>query len=226
MAELAHSCTLHLPQAFLVAPAHLALDLLFLEFLKGERMFPFPRKDTVTFEEILPDYCMPKCRARCRLFNKFWTATEDLEQQPLPQIRYDCTCTNPYSLMCQSTSKVVCTYWLDKVQEYFKEQQANNPYPFVNITNFNLLIISTAPNRDGTLHYILNPLAHLHDLLTHRAVRNNYALSRIPGGYEILITPSYGNERLMEICRHLQEGVNNLPFRIRITCYPFCQIKN
>ena len=221
-----HSLTLECKEAQLEAPAHLALDIFFLEFLHGERMFPFPRKDTVSFEEILPEYSMPKCRARCRLYNKFWSVTEDLEQQsPLPQIRYDCTCTNPYSLMCQAASKVVCTYWLDKVYEYFEEERANNPYPLVNITNFNLLPISTAPDDDtGRLDYILNPLAPLHDLLTHRAVRNNYAVSSIRGGYEIFITPSYGNNSLMRCCRRVQDNLETFPFRLVVICYPFCKL--
>lgn len=197
-----------------------------MEFLKGERMFPWLRKDTVTLEEVLPDFCMPRTRARCRLFNSFWITTDNLDEQPFPQVRYDCNCDKPHSLMCQSTCKVVVAYWLETVQEYFTAQQAYNPFPFANITNFNFLIISNDRNPDGTLRWIANPLSHLCDLLTHRAVRNHYSVGRIRGGFQVLITPTYGNERLMEICRHLQEGVNNLPFRIRITCYPFCQIKN
>ena len=208
----------------LVAPAHLALDTLFLDFVKGVRMFPYLRMDSITLEEIMPDYCMPKTRARCRLFNSFWAATDDLNRIPFPHVRYDCNCSKPYSLMCQSTSKVVCTYWLDQVQLYFTSQQTYNPYPFNNITNFNLLIIRTPDNNADVIQCHSNPLAHLHSLLTHRAVKHNYAVRQIPGGFEVLITPPYGNEQLMHACQLLKDDLQDLPFRLKVICYPFCKI--
>lgn len=207
-----------------MAPAHLALDLLFLEFVKGDRMFPYRRKETVSFEEILPHYCMPSCRARCRFFNSFWTVTTDLNNDyRLPHVRYDCTCLNPFSLMCQSASKVICTYWLDQVQEYFHREQAKNPSPYIGITNFNFVTIGP-PGQDGHLRYEINPLSHLYNLLSHRAVRRNYALRRIPGGFEVLIEPAYGNEKLLDACKMLRESLQALPFRLIITCYPFCKV--
>uniref|UniRef100_A0AB38ZP94 ORF7 protein n=1 Tax=Psittacine aviadenovirus B TaxID=2169709 RepID=A0AB38ZP94_9ADEN len=190
-------------------PSHVFFDLYWLQFLLGQKAFPWRRVQYITPQELFPHLSLPHAKVFCFLKSRhyFWG------------VEVHCTCPNPFNLFCLSLRALAIAHWSKQIRRRITLEIMVDPYPslpvydFLNLTNAWGLYVPS-----GSQH---NPITCLHFLLCHRHVKFHYAVGRIEGGYSLHIEPVSYHWRIDACLRCLRDTMRRLPFRLEIHCFPY-----
>lgn len=196
-------------KVFSELPSHLFFDLYWLQFLLGQKCFPWRRLQYITPHELFPHLALPRAQIFCFLRRRFqfWG------------VEVHCTCSNPFNLFCLSLRSVALKHWTEQIRRRIALEMMINPYPSISVYNFvNLGDIWGTYVPVGAEY---NPIVCLHFLLCHRRIKFNYSVGRISGGYTLHLCPDRYHWRIDACLRCLRDTMRRLPFRLEIHCFPF-----